>query len=53
MPPAPDGTYHLDVPFSLETQRSLLLEAGFTDFQLIWQKDPTEVWNLVVYAVTV
>jgi tRNA (cmo5U34)-methyltransferase len=52
VPPAPDGTYHLDVPFALETQKSLLLEAGFKDFRLIWQKDPTEVWNLVVYAVT-
>jgi len=52
VPPAPDGTYHLDVPFSLETQKSLLLEAGFHDFQLIWQKDPTMVWNQVVYVVT-
>ena len=52
VPPAPDGTYHLDVPFSLETQKSLLLEAGFKDFRLVWQKDPAEVWNLVVYAVT-
>ena len=52
VPPAPDGTYHLDVPFSLETQKSLLLEAGFKDFRLIWQKDPTAVWNLVVYVVT-
>jgi tRNA (cmo5U34)-methyltransferase len=52
VPPAPDGTYHLDVPFSLETQKSLLLEAGFSDFQLVWQKDPTMVWNIAVYAVT-
>ena len=52
VPPAPDGTYHLDVPFSLETQKSLLLEAGFRDFELIWQKDPTMVWNIAVYAVT-
>jgi tRNA (cmo5U34)-methyltransferase len=52
VPPAPDGTYHLDVPFSLETQKSLLSEAGFKDFRLVWQKDPTMVWNLVVYVVT-
>jgi tRNA (cmo5U34)-methyltransferase len=52
VPPAPDGTYHLDVPFSLETQKALLLEAGFRDFGLIWQKDPTAVWNLAVYVVT-
>jgi tRNA (cmo5U34)-methyltransferase len=52
VPPAPDGWYHIDVPFSLETQRALLLEAGFRDFQLIWTKDPTLVWNIAVYAVT-
>jgi tRNA (cmo5U34)-methyltransferase len=52
VPRAPDGTYHLDVPFALETQRSLLLEAGFRDFELIWQKDPSMVWNIAVYAVT-
>jgi tRNA (cmo5U34)-methyltransferase len=52
VPPAPDGTYHLDIPFSLETQRTLLLEAGFRDFELIWQKDPTMVWNIAVYVVT-
>lgn len=52
VPPAPDGWYHIDVPFSLKTQKSLLLEAGFSDFQLIWQKDPTVVWNIAVYVVT-
>ena len=52
VPPAPDGTYHLDVPFSLQTQKTLLLEAGFKDFCLIWQRDPTMIWNLVVYVVT-
>jgi tRNA (cmo5U34)-methyltransferase len=52
VPPAPDGTYHLDIPFSLETQQALLLEAGFTDFCLLWQKDPTMVWNIAVYVVT-
>jgi tRNA (cmo5U34)-methyltransferase len=52
VPPAPDGTYHLDVPFSLQTQESLLQEAGFKDFRLVWQKDPTVVWNTAVYVVT-
>ena len=52
VPPAPDGTYHLDIPFSLQTQQALLLEAGFRDFELIWQKDPTMVWNIAVYVVT-
>jgi tRNA (cmo5U34)-methyltransferase len=52
VPPAPDGHYHIDIPFSIATQRSLLLEAGFKDFELAWQKDSTAVWNIAVYAVT-
>jgi tRNA (cmo5U34)-methyltransferase len=52
VPPAPDGHYHIDIPFSIPTQRSLLLEAGFKNFQLVWQKDSTAVWNIAVYAVT-
>ena len=52
VPQAQDGHYHIDVPFSIGTQRSLLLEAGFRDFELVWQRDPAAVWNAVVYAVT-
>jgi tRNA (cmo5U34)-methyltransferase len=50
MPQAGEGHYHIDVPFSLDTQRALLLEAGFTQVDLIWQKDSTAVWNAAVYA---
>jgi tRNA (cmo5U34)-methyltransferase len=52
MPQAQDGQYHIDIPFSIDTQRSLLLEAGFKDFQVVWQKDSTVVWNVAVYVVT-
>jgi len=52
MPQAQDGHYHIDVPFSIDTQRSLLLEAGFKNFELVWQKDSTAVWNVAVYVVT-
>jgi len=52
VPPAPEGHYHIDIPFSIATQRSLLLEAGFKDFELVWQKDSTAVWNIAVYVVT-
>ena len=52
MPQAQDGQYHIDIPFSIETQRSLLLEAGFKDFQVVWQKDSNVVWNVAVYVVT-
>jgi tRNA (cmo5U34)-methyltransferase len=53
MPQAADGHYHIDVPFSIESQRSLLLEVGFKGFEVIWQKDSTAVWNIAVYVVTV
>jgi tRNA (cmo5U34)-methyltransferase len=51
MPPADDGYYHIDIPFSIESQRSLLLEVGFRDFELVWQRDSSAVWNAAVYAV--
>ena len=47
-----DGHYHIDVPFSIGTQKSLLLEAGFQDFRLIWQMAFNVVWGVAVYAVT-
>jgi tRNA (cmo5U34)-methyltransferase len=50
MPPAEAGSYHIDLPFSIETQKKLLREAGFVDFELIWQKDSAEVWNAAVYV---
>jgi tRNA (cmo5U34)-methyltransferase len=52
VPPAQNGYYHIDVPLSIGTQRSLLLEAGFRDFELLWQMDSAAVWNIAVYAVT-
>jgi len=52
VPEAEDGYYHIDVPFSIDTQRALLLEAGFKDFELVWQKDSSAVWNIAVYVVT-
>jgi tRNA (cmo5U34)-methyltransferase len=52
VPPADDGHYHIDLPFSLETQESLLLEAGFADFEIIWREDWPHGWNKAVYVVT-
>jgi tRNA (cmo5U34)-methyltransferase len=52
VPPAEDGHYHIDVPLSMDSQKMLLLEAGFRDFGLIWQRDPAMVWNIAVYVVT-
>jgi tRNA (cmo5U34)-methyltransferase len=52
VPQAEDGHYHIDIPFSIDTQKTLLLEAGFKDFELLWQMDSSAVWNMAVYAVT-
>jgi tRNA (cmo5U34)-methyltransferase len=52
VPPADDGYYHIDIPFSLETQRSLLLEAGFREFEVVWREDRPSGWNMAVYVVT-
>ena len=49
--PAP-GQYHIDVPLSLETQRRLLLEAGFRGVELLWQRDPLDMWNAAVYLAS-
>jgi len=51
-PPVEDGAYHIDVPFSLDTQRDLLLSVGFQHFALLWQWDSTAEWNQAVYVVT-
>lgn len=48
---AEPGMYHIDVPFSIKTQERLLQEAGFQDFQLLWQRDPSDMWNAAVYTV--
>lgn len=32
------GLYHIDIPFSMETQQRLLKEAGFNKFQLIFRE---------------
>ncbi|MEZ4734543.1 MAG: class I SAM-dependent methyltransferase [Caldilineaceae bacterium] len=51
-PPAGDGAYHIDVPFSIETQRGLSLSVGFRTFDLLWQLDERAEWNHAVYVVT-
>lgn len=51
-PPASDGHYHIDLPFSLETQRWLLLDAGFRDFRIVWREDRPHGWNIAVYVAT-
>jgi tRNA (cmo5U34)-methyltransferase len=32
-----DGSYHLDIPMSTETLKTLLTKAGFTEIDVVWQ----------------
>ena len=42
--PGDEGGYHVDVPLSLETERSLLTEARFSSVDVIWQAKGNAVW---------
>ncbi|WP_350342881.1 methyltransferase domain-containing protein [Proteinivorax tanatarense] len=33
-----DGSYHIDIPFSLETQRKLFSKAGFAKFEVVFKE---------------
>ncbi|MFW6115657.1 MAG: class I SAM-dependent methyltransferase [Chloroflexota bacterium] len=39
-----DGRYHIDVPLSVDTERRLLLEAGFSSVDEVWHSDSTAVF---------
>ena len=42
---APDeGSYHIDVPLSLETETRLLVEAGYNTVDVIWQGERNDVY---------
>ncbi|MBF8436342.1 methyltransferase domain-containing protein [Halanaerobiaceae bacterium Z-7014] len=38
--------FHLDIPFSIETQQELFDRAGFTDFELIFEGDEAGVYSV-------
>jgi len=40
-----DGNYHIDIPFSVETQLRLFREAGFSQVNLKWQKAQAVVFE--------
>lgn len=40
-----DGTHHIDIECSLETQKGLLLEAGFSNMEVIWQQGETAIYT--------
>ncbi|MEA3377329.1 MAG: class I SAM-dependent methyltransferase [Chloroflexota bacterium] len=39
-----EGGYHIDVPLSLETEKHLLLKAGFSSVDVIWQANGNGVY---------
>lgn len=40
-----DGTHHIDLECSLETQKRLLAEAGFTRVEVLWEQGETAVYR--------
>ena len=41
-----DGKYHIDIPFSLETEKNLFKESGFKDFKLIYKKEESAIYSV-------
>jgi hypothetical protein len=41
---AENGNHHIDIPFSMETQRLLLREAGFGEVEVIWQEGEVAIY---------
>ncbi len=39
-----DGSHHVDIPFSLETQKRLLREAGFSNVDIVWEHGEAAVY---------
>jgi tRNA (cmo5U34)-methyltransferase len=42
---AAEGSHHVDVPLSLATQQRLLIEAGFSQVEVVWRRDETAVYT--------
>lgn len=36
--------YHIDIPFSLETQENLFRESGFREFEIIWKENEAAIY---------
>jgi len=43
-PEVANGAYHIDIPFSPETQLRLLLDAGFAEVEVAWSGEGTAVF---------
>ncbi len=36
--------YHIDIPFSMETQKKLFIEAGFGEFEIVFMQEPHTIY---------
>ena len=43
-PEVANGAYHIDIPFSPETQLRLLLDAGFAEVEVAWSGEGAAVF---------
>ncbi|MCK5490945.1 MAG: class I SAM-dependent methyltransferase [Candidatus Pacebacteria bacterium] len=43
-PEIDNGTYHIDIPFSKETQMKLFQDAGFSRVDIIWEKESSVIF---------
>ena len=41
-----NGNYHIDLPFSIESQKQILTESGFEKFNLIYEKNEAAVYSV-------
>lgn len=39
-----DGTHHIDIPFSLDTEKRVMAEAGFSRVEVLWQQGEAAVY---------
>jgi tRNA (cmo5U34)-methyltransferase len=37
--------YHVDIPFTVETQKRLFQEAGFVNFEIIFQEESASIFS--------
>ena len=41
-----NGKYHIDLPFSIKTQKQIFAESGFRNFNLIYKRDEAAVYSV-------
>jgi len=41
-----DGTYHIDIPFSIKTEKEIFDEVGFNNFKLYYNEDEAAVYSI-------